>query len=150
MYARGTGGSFSHKCTTSSQVMPQRAQRTRSPAHPMTVNSSHPPRPSPITQRRVEHSRPKQRRAAQRSQHTGQESRAIHPTDPHEPTPTPSAPRRASSRRAGKAFSRAKQRRVAPGCTKWGSRARGVSVEGLRKATFAPTRPPSPPPDRCE
>ena len=84
---------------------------------------------------RAQHSRPKQRRTLQRPRTPAAPQPQARPTQPtrtraRPPPPTPSAPRRASSRRAGKAPSRSKQRRVAPGHTKWGSRVRGASVEG--------------------
>ena len=70
------------------------------------------------------------------------------PAHARTPPPTPSAPCRASLRRAGKASSRAKQRRVALArATVAGSRGIG---RGVPEDSFAPTRPPSPPPVRCE
>lgn len=81
------------------------------------------------------------RRAATRGQRhsTSVAHKQRHPTrpttirtPPRPPPPIPSAPRSPSSRRAGKAPSRSKQRRVAPGHTKWGLRGhRSRGTRGL-------------------
>ena len=75
------------------------------------------------------------------------------PTDPHSPTSItthpkcslqPIAPRRESPQQI-----KAAPRRAGQSHTKWVAGSRGIG-RGVSEDAFAPTRPPSPPPVRCE
>ena len=118
-----------HKCTTHHHGTSQHRAKHAQATDPHSAASSTAGFSS-TKQRRVEHS----------SQHSTQPRVSLthpeiptRPTDPHALMPTPTDPKSSpqvliTQRRVS--LSRSKQRRVAPGHTKWGSQVRGGSVEG--------------------